>query len=84
MMMKKILFVLLSVITAAVLSAAEVKIDLNNVVIVRRNARQKNLANDLRAHLELMGSCKIKVVAWKKRLTVGTFCLTMITPDRFC
>ncbi len=64
--MKKILFVLLSVVTAAVLSAAEVKIDLNNVVIVRRNARQRNLANDLRAHLELMGGCKIKVVGLGK------------------
>lgn len=64
--MKKIVFILLSVFAAAVLSAAEVKIDLNNVVIVRRNARQKNLANDLRAHLELMGSCKIKVVGLGK------------------
>ena len=47
---------------AAALFAEEVKIDLANAVIVQKYKGEKKLAEDLKKHLDLMGSCDVKIV----------------------
>ena len=64
--MKKILTVLLLFLTAAVLFAKEVKIDLTDAVIVIKTRSQKVIADDLKKHLELIGGGKVAIVPASK------------------
>ncbi|MBO4304478.1 MAG: hypothetical protein J6A21_07830, partial [Lentisphaeria bacterium] len=52
----------LLLLSGAALFAEEVKIDLANAVIVQKYKGEKKLAEDLKKHLDLMGSCDVKIV----------------------
>ena len=56
------LLVPLLLLSGAALFAAEVKIDLKDAVIVQKNAALKKLAEDLKKHLDLIGSTDVKIV----------------------